>query len=49
MDDALCFIFGGIDSANANSNNVVFTIKHTKLHVPVVNYQQRSIKNYQKI
>ena len=47
MDNALCFRFGGVDGANANSNNVAFTIKHTKLYVPVVNCQQRSIKNYQ--
>ena len=41
------------DNANADSNNVVFTIKDTELYVPVVTlsarslYQQKTIKHYQ--
>ena len=34
-----CVLFaGGTDNANGNNddNNIIFTIKHTKLYVPVV-------------
>ena len=36
----------GADSANVNSNSIIFTLKDTKLYVPVVTYQQKTIKNY---
>ena len=36
----------GADNANANSNSIIFTIKDTKLHVPVVTL---SAKNQLKI
>ena len=39
-----CFRFGGVDNANANSNNVIFTIKDTELYVLVVICQQKTIK-----
>ena len=34
---------------DANANNIIFTIKNTKFHVPVVTRgnQQETIKNYQ--
>ena len=35
----------GADNTNANPNNIIFTIKDTKLYVPVVTL---SAKNYQK-
>ena len=39
---------GCVDNANANSNNVIFTIKDIKLYVPVVtlsaNYNQKLSK-----
>ena len=38
----------GADDANGNSNNIIFTIKNTKLNVPVVNLsakdKQKTIK-----
>ena len=37
----------GADYANVNSNNIILTIKDTKLHVFVVTYHQETIKNYQ--
>ena len=37
----------GTDNANGNNDNIIFTIKETKLYVPVVTYQQKTIKNYQ--
>ena len=36
----------GTDNANGNNDNIIFTIKETKLYVPVVTYQQKTIKNY---
>ena len=33
---------------NNDANNIIFTTKETKLYVPVVLYQQETIKNYQK-
>ena len=38
---------GGVDNTDASSNITVFTIKDTKLYVPVFTYQQKTIKNYQ--
>ena len=32
---------------NNNANNIIFTIKDTKLYVSVVTYQQQTIKIYQ--
>ena len=37
----------GNDKITAGSNNVIFTIKDTKLYVPEELYQQKTIKNYQ--
>ena len=37
------------DTSNANYNKYIFTIKDTKLHVPVITYEQKAIKNYQKL
>ena len=44
----------GTDNVNGNNgdNNIIFTIKVTKLYVPIVTsgtelYQQETIKNYQ--
>ena len=39
----------GNDNTNANPNNFIFTIKDTKLYVPVVLYHQETIKNYQNV
>ena len=47
MDKVLCFFAAGADNANANPNNVIFTIKDAKLFVPVVNSSPRDNKNYQ--
>ena len=35
----------GADNAITNSNNIIFTIKHTKLSVPVVTLSARDNKN----
>ena len=39
-------VSGGADNSNVNSNNVIFTIKDTKLYVPVVSL---SAKDNQKL
>ena len=31
----------GIDNANGNDDNIIFTIKNTKLYVPVVTLSKR--------
>ena len=36
MDKLLCFICSYCYNANGNSNNIIFTIKDTKLRVPFV-------------
>ena len=36
----------GADNTNASSNNIIFTIKNTKLHVPVVTLSARDNQNY---
>ena len=36
------------DSDNANSNSITFTIRVTKLYVPVVTLWPRTVKNHQK-
>ena len=38
----------GGDNTNANANNITFTIKDTKLYVPITTYQLKTIKTYQK-
>ena len=37
----------GNDNTSANLDNIIFTIKDTKLYVPVVTVQQKTIENYQ--
>ena len=37
----------GGDNTNDNPDNNIFTIKDTKLYVPVVLYQQKTLKKYQ--
>ena len=41
------FFAASADNGNANSNNIIPTIKDTKLCVHVVKYTQRTTKNYQ--
>ena len=38
---------GSNDIDDVNSNNISFTIKNTKLYVPVVIYRKKTIKNDQ--
>ena len=38
----------GAENANDNSNNISFTIKYTKLYVPVVTLSTRELLNYQE-
>ena len=41
----------GTDNTDANPNNIIFTIKDTKLYVPVITLSARDnpTKNYQKL
>ena len=39
----------GNDNTNANPNNVIFSIKDTKLYVPVVNLSARDNKKLSKL
>ena len=36
MEELLCFVCSSADNANDKSNKIIFTIKDTKLYVPVV-------------
>ena len=36
MDKNCVIASAGVDNVNANDDNIIFTIKDTKLHVPVV-------------
>ena len=38
---------GADNTNNIDSNNIILTIKDTELYVPIVTYQQKTIKNYQ--
>ena len=38
---------GADNTNNIDSNNIILTIKDTELYVPIVTYQQNTIKNYQ--
>ena len=40
-------VFSPAGVNNRASNNIIFTIKDTRLYIPVVTYQQKTIKNYQ--
>ena len=48
MDKVLCFVYSYADNADANSNNVIFTTKDTKLSVPVVILSARDNKKLSK-
>ena len=37
----------GADNDNANPDNIIFTIKDTKLYVPVVTLSAKDSQNYQ--
>ena len=39
----------GVDNVNANSNNIMFSIKDIKLYFLLSLYQQKIIKNYQNV
>ena len=42
------FSAAGGHNANANPNNLIFTIRDTKLYVPVLNLSAKIIRDYQK-
>ena len=45
-----CFLtVGGTDNADLNSDNIIFTIRETKLCVPVVTFSGKTIRNYQNV
>ena len=44
-----CVLTAGDDNADANPNNIIFTIKDTKLYVPVVNLSARDNKKLSKL
>ena len=37
----------GVDNTNGNPNDINFSIKDTKIYVPVVTFQQKTIRNNQ--
>ena len=39
----------GVENDNAHSNNLIFTIKDTKLYVPVVIVSGKDNQNYQNL
>ena len=39
----------GNDNTNDNPNNIIFTVKDTKLYVPVVTLSAKVMKNYQNL
>ena len=43
------FSAAGADNGNANSNNIIFTIKYTKLFVPVVTLSTRDNQKLSKL
>ena len=47
MDKHCVIASAGVDNVNANDDNIIFTIKDTKLHVPVVTLSAQDNKNYQ--
>ena len=40
---------GGADHTDANHNNIVFTIKNTKLYVPLVTLLEKDNQNLSKL
>ena len=42
------FSAAGGHNAKANPNNIIFTIRDTKLYVPVLNLSAKIIRDYQK-
>ena len=51
MDKVSCFVCPGADNDNGNDgyNNIVFTIKDTKLYVPVVTLSARDNQKLSKL
>ena len=48
IDKVLCFA-AGADNANVNPNNIIFTIKDSKLYVPVIILSARDSQKQSKI
>ena len=48
-DGANGILKNGADNTNANPNNIIFTIKDTKLYVPVVNLSARDNQKLTKL
>ena len=49
MDKLSVLPTAGADNANANLNNIIFTIKHSKLYVSVVTLSARENKKRSKL
>ena len=51
MDKVLCFVCNCTDNANGNNddNNIIFTIKETKLYVPIVTLSARGNQKLSKL
>ena len=51
MDKVLCFVCSCTDNANGNNddNNIIFTIKETKLYVPIVTLSARGNQKLSKL
>ena len=50
MDKVLCFVCSCTDNANGNNddNNIIFSIKETKLYVPIVTLSARGNQKLSK-
>ena len=49
MDKHCVIASAGVDNVNANDDNIIFTIKDTKLHVPVVTLSAQDNKKLSKL
>ena len=49
MDKVLFFSAASANNANANPNNVIFTIKETKLHIPVLKLSAKENNKLSKL
>ena len=49
MNKVLCLSAASANNNDASSNNIIFTIKDTKLYVPVVTLSARDNQNLSKL
>ena len=49
MGKALCFFWSSADNTDANPNNIIFTVKDTKLDVPILSLLARDNEKLLKL